>query len=128
VKALLDTNAFLWFVEGQPRLSDSARGVIEDVSNDMLVSSGSLWEIAIKVSLGKLEMTEPFGDLIPRELRRHLMTVLPASLEHFARLVGLPFHHRDPFDRLFAAQALVEGVPIISPDSIFDTYGLRRIW
>jgi PIN domain nuclease of toxin-antitoxin system len=65
VKVLLDTNAFLWFIDGQARLSDAARELIEDASNDMLVSAGSLWEIAIKVSLGKLELKEPFRDLIP---------------------------------------------------------------
>ncbi len=128
MKALLDTNALLWFIEGHARLSNPARELIEDASNAMHVSPGSLWEIAIKVSLGKLELTEPFRELMPRELERNSMTLLPASIEHLARLVELPFHHRDPFDRLFAAQALAERLPNINPDSIFDAYGGQWIW
>jgi PIN domain nuclease of toxin-antitoxin system len=128
VRALLDTNAFLWFIEGQARLSTEARRLIEEVDNDMLVSTGSLWEIAIKVSIGKLELTEPFRDLMPRELQHNFITLLPASLDHLACLVELPFHHRDPFDRLLAAQVLVEGVPLISPDLALDAYGVERIW
>ena len=102
--------------------------LIEDTGNRVFVGVGGLWEIAIKVSLRKLELTEPYPVLIPRGMASNRFEVLPAKFEHLARLTDLPFHHRDPFDRLLAAQALVENIPVISSDGVLDSYWIQRIW
>ena len=125
---LLDSNAFLWFIEGEDRFSPETLASIEDTSNVVLVSIVGLWEIAIKVSIGKLELTESYHVLIPREMQRNHIELLPARIEHFAKVADLPFHHRDPFDRLLAAQAIVENFPVVSSDNLLDTYGVARIW
>src|SRR5438132_14302896 len=98
MKLLLDTHAFLWFIMGDPRLTPAARIAIEDTSNDKFVSAASAWEIAVKVGLGKLQLSEPFDVLVPRELRSNGFLYLPIELAHTVRVVSLPFHHRDPFD------------------------------
>jgi PIN domain nuclease of toxin-antitoxin system len=97
-------------------------------ADEKLVSAGSLWEMAIKVSLGKLKLAEPFGQLIPRELTRNGFQILPLSIAHVEVVSSLPFLHRDPFDRLLVAQSQVEGFPIISSDQVLDGYGVRRLW
>jgi PIN domain nuclease of toxin-antitoxin system len=100
MKLLLDTHAMLWFIMGDARLSATARAAIENPADEKLVSAGSLWEMAIKVSLGKLKLAEPFGQLIPRELTRNGFQILPLSIAHVEVVSSLPFLHRDPFDRL----------------------------
>ena len=104
MKILLDTHSFLWFIGGSARLSDNARSQIEDEANLLFLSVASLWEMAIKISLGKLTLAEPFEVLIPRQIDTNGIQVLKIDVKHLAALVILPFHHRDPFDRLFAAQ------------------------
>jgi PIN domain nuclease of toxin-antitoxin system len=128
MKLLLDTHTFLWFILGDPKLSTSARTRIEDPSNDKLLSVASLWEIAIKSSLGKLTLTQPFDILIPREVHNNGFHVLAITLDHLAAVTTLPFHHRDPFDRLMVAQAMVERLPIVSRDSTLDAYSITRLW
>lgn len=128
MRVLLDTHSLLWFLAGDDRLSTLARETIEDGQNDVLASIASLWEIAIKHSLGKLELMRPFPELFPAELHSNAITVLGAEVGHLARLAELPFLHRDPFDRLLIAQALVEDLPVVGVDSAFDPYGTRRIW
>jgi PIN domain nuclease of toxin-antitoxin system len=128
VKLLLDTHAALWFLAGDPRLSSRARAVIEIAANERLFSIASAWEIAIKVSLGKLSLSAPFEDLVPGQLQSNGMTVLPIRPEHLSQLVGLPLHHRDPFDRLLVVQALVESAVLVSADPLLDPYGISRIW
>jgi PIN domain nuclease of toxin-antitoxin system len=125
---LLDTHSLLWFICGSDRLTTRARQLIEDLGNERFVSAASLWEIAIKVNIGKLTLTEEFGTLIPRELHNNAMTVLPVKVEHLSKLLELPLHHRDPFDRLLAAQALAESLTVVSADDKLDAYGLRREW
>lgn len=126
--ALLDTHSFLWFITGSPRLSVRARALIESGENAIFVSAVSLWEIAIKSGLRKLTLDLPFDVLIPRELDRQQIGVLPIEVAHLAELTRLPLHHRDPFDRLLAAQALTDGFPIVSIDRALDPYGVERIW
>lgn len=125
---LLDTHAFLWFIAGNSTLSKKARGLIENSENQIFLSAASLWEIAIKVSLGKLELTEPFDKLIPQQLENNGVQLLNIAPEHAAIVAKLPFHHRDPFDRLLASQAMAEQMPILSGDEAFDLYGIERIW
>lgn len=128
MRVLLDTHTLLWFLGGDERLSPRAREIIEDGGNEALTSVASLWEIAIKHSLGRLELDRPFTELIPSQLEANAIGVLAMELRHVAAVATLPFHHRDPFDRLLVAQALVEDLPIIGRDEVFDSYGVKRIW
>src|SRR5207244_12653755 len=102
MRLLLDTHSFLWFISGDSKLSPSARAAIEEPTNEVMFSPASAWEMAIKMSLGKLTLTEPFEVLVPREVRRNGFRLLPIELPHVAVVASLPFHHRDPFDRLLA--------------------------
>jgi PIN domain nuclease of toxin-antitoxin system len=128
MRALLDTHVFVWFIAGEERLSRTVRELLRDRENEILISVASLWEIAIKHSLGKLDLERPFAELIPEQLDRQGIGILPLELKHLAEVDRLPFHHRDPFDRMIAAQALSEGVPVISVDAALDPYGVNRIW
>jgi len=128
MRLLLDTNSFLWFISGSERLNVNARDLITDLNNQLVLSSASLWEIAIKVSIGKLELLQPYYQFIPEQLGKNDINVLPIELSHLTKVVELPFHHRDPFDRLIIAQALTEDIPIISPDPIFSQYAVKLIW
>ncbi len=128
MKLLLDTNAFLWFIEGSLRLSPHARALIEDEANEVFLSVASLWEIAIKVSLGKLHLVQPFEILIPQQLRLNGISLLDVTPDHVAGVITLPFHHRDPFDRLLIAQAQVEQMPILGDDPAFNAYPITRLW
>jgi len=109
-------------------LSPAARSAIEDGNNDVYISAASLWEIAIKVSIGKIELSEPFEVLIPQQLAENEIELLDISVEHTILVTSMPFHHRDPFDRLIAAQAKIEQLTLISVDEIFDLYGVERLW
>lgn len=124
---LLDTHVFLWFIMGSPNLSADARALIEDDANRKFISVASLWEIAIKSSIGKLTLSAPFDKLIPQQLSVNGFELLPIELAHLAAVTTLPFHHRDPFDRLLIAQATVEKMPIVTIDSAFEAYSVTRL-
>lgn len=131
MRVLLDTHAFLWYMAGSDKLSDLARELIEDRDNERLLSTAVPWEIAIKYSLGKIELVEPFESLIPRLIEQNGLSLLGITVEHTSAVATLPYpdsKHRDPFDRLMIAQSRVEGIPIISVDSRFDDYEVERIW
>ncbi len=128
MRFLLDTHAFLWFIGGDERLPSSARTLIADMENEIFLSVASLWEIAIKVSLKKLTLGAPFAELLPGQIIKNEITVLPIDLEALTLVTSLPFHHRDPFDRLMIAQALTQDVPIISRDELFSAYQVKCIW
>lgn len=128
MRVLLDTHAFLWFIMGDARLSERARVVIESTSNERLLSVASAWEMAIKSSLGKLKLTGPLGELLNAQMLANDVTLLPVSLKHVDALARLPFHHRDPFDRMMIAQAIEEHVPFVSADEVVPAYGVERIW
>jgi len=128
LKILLDTHTFLWFITNDSKLSPVAREIVEDADNDRLISIASIWEIAIKSSLGKLRLKEPFFKLIPAQIRINLTELLPIKISHLSVVSKLPFHHRDPFDRLIIAQSLIEDLPIVSIYTQFDDYGVKRIW
>jgi PIN domain nuclease of toxin-antitoxin system len=125
---LLDTHAFLWFVMGSDNLSSKARALIEDPANENFLSIASLWEMAIKFSLGKLVLSASFDDLIPEQLNLNGIRLLDISVDHVSLVARLPFHHRDPFDRLLVAQAITEKMPVVSIDAAFDNYGIARLW
>ena len=128
MRLLLDTHAFLWFIIGSANLSANARARIEDPSSDRLLSAASLWEIAIKTSLGKLTLSAPFDELFPAQLNLNGIELLSIKVDHLSALATLPFHHRDPFDRLIIAQTIVEKIPVVSIDAAFDAYGVTRNW
>jgi len=124
VKLLLDTHVLLWAATEPDRLQEEARRAIEDGSHDVLVSSVTAWEIAIKQSLGKLELDRPAGIWVPEVIRRTGLESAPIELMAALRVRALPWHHRDPFDRLLIAQALEGGCTIVTHDEVFARYGV----
>jgi PIN domain nuclease of toxin-antitoxin system len=128
VRLLLDTHAFLWWIEGGERLSSKAARAIADPANACLLSLASAWEMAIKVSLGKLELPGSPARFLADQLAANNVQVLGLELRHVTGVTELPFHHHDPFDRLLAAQCLAERLPIVSADPVFRRYGVRRVW
>jgi len=125
---LLDTHAFLWFVDDNPRLSQPARVLIESEDSQPFLSAASLWEIAIKISLGKLTLNQPYEAFIPQHLALNGIGILNISMEHTAAVATLPFHHRDPFDRLLLVQSKIEDMTFVCADPAFDAYGVKRVW
>lgn len=128
MRLLLDTHAFLWWIADDPRLSPRARSAIATRKDQCFFSLASGWEIAIKVSLHKLAFAAPVDRFIPEQLAANGFDVLPIEFAHVARVSRLPFHHRDPFDRLLIAQALGERLVIVSADPVFRRYGVKRVW
>ncbi len=128
MRLLLDTHAFMWFVLDDPQLSKTARGLIADPANSVCVSPASFWEIAIKVSLGKLDLHVPYDEFMSRGIEGNQFEILPIETRHTGTLVALPHHHRDPFDRLLVVQSLTEGIPLISGDTALDAYEMTRLW
>jgi len=128
MRLLLDTHTFLWWVSDNEALSDAAGARIADDRNECFLSQASAWEMAIKVGNGKLTLPAPVGRFVEEQLASNAFRLLPIELAHVAHVATLPFHHRDPFDRLLAAQALKEKLAIVSADPIFRKYGAKRIW
>jgi PIN domain nuclease of toxin-antitoxin system len=128
MQLLLDTNAFLKWVEDDPGLPRKARAVIADPDNECLVSKASAWEIAIKCGLGKLRLSLPAGRYVTDHVIANRFRLLDIELRHVARVESLAKHHRDPFDRLLIAQALEENLPVVTADLVFRKYGVKRIW
>lgn len=125
---VLDTHAWLWFVLGDPRLSASARAHIEDSANVKFVSPASYWEISIKISLGKYVLNVPYRQFMGHAIEGQGFRILPIMPGHTELVSTLPFHHRDPFDRLILAQALSERMSVVSGDPLFSAYGVSVVW
>lgn len=128
MKLLLDTHTLLWFLDDDPQLSKTAKQLIEDPSNSKHVSMAVCWEIAIKAGLKKLDLSEPASTFLPNQLAINHFGLLGIELAHVTYVEKLPLHHRDPFDRLLVAQALLDGYSIVSKDVVFDDYGVVRVW
>ena len=128
MRLLLDTHAFLWFMEGDQRLSVAAKELIEQPSNELFLSVGSLWEMAIKISLGKLILSATLDEVGTTWLSNSSIRMLGITIEHLKRVAEMPFLHRDPFDRLIVAQGAVDNLIILSADGIFELYGVQRRW
>jgi PIN domain nuclease of toxin-antitoxin system len=128
VKFLLDTHTFLWLESDPAQLSATAAATLADPNNIPLLSYASVWEIQIKVQIGKLQITTPLTTYIQAQQQTNQLVLLPIELRHIFALDRLPLHHRDPFDRLLIAQSLSEGIPILSRDSMFSRYPLKVIW
>jgi len=128
VRLLLDTHTVIWWVDQDHLLSPSSYAAIADPANDLLLSAGTIWEIAIKFGLAKLSLSRPYRQWLSQAMADLGTTVLPVTVEYADVQAELPKHHRDPFDRLLMAQAIVENVPLVSHDTIFDQYGVARVW
>ena len=128
---LLDTHAFLWYYAGSSDLSQNAKIAIENPANNFSVSMASLWEIAIKNSIGKLDLDAPL-DIFFKDVIAKGFNFLPIDPSQILQTAALPMHHRDPFDRLIIAQSLVEKMPVVTKDALFAPYcqtsGLQVIW
>src|SRR5918996_2696903 len=122
MKLLLDGHTFLWFVWDDAQLTNNAKELITNPANQKFVSAAICWEIAIKMSIGKLDLGELYRPFMHRGIARNSFDILPMSVDHAAAVSVLPFYHRDPFDRMLVAQAMVEQVPIVSRDTAFDAY------
>ena len=127
MKALLDSHAFLWALSGDTRMSTRARDIFEGPSS-LSLSIVSIWEILIKVQLGKLGLPRPAASYIFSELAKNKIATLPIRLDHLIAYENLPLHHRDPFDRMLIAQGIKEELPIITADRNFQNYSVRTIW
>jgi PIN domain nuclease of toxin-antitoxin system len=128
VNILLDTHAFLWAISDSAKLSSTARQCFLDPENRLVFSAASMWEIAIKQSIGKLSGPRPIVDLVREELRINGTSWLGIEPEHCQHVAGLPFHHRDPFDRMLVSQAIRESLQVLSADTELDAYDVKRIW
>jgi len=127
MKLLLDTHAFLWFIDDNPALSVRGKTLLE-AENELFLSVASLWEIAIKLRLGKLSIAIPAESLMTEHLTGNNIELVPISVPHLIEVSTLALHHRDPFDRLIVAQAIVEQMPVVSADPAFDSYPIERLW
>ena len=128
MNVLLDTHTLIWFYQDDSNLSVAARTCLRDPANEKYVSPASYWEIAIKLGTGKLTLADPYPDFLQHAILDNGFLILPIEFRHTAEVVALPLHHRDPFDRLLIAQAIVEGMPVLSADPAFDAYPVQRIW
>jgi PIN domain nuclease of toxin-antitoxin system len=127
MKALLDTHTFLWAIAQEGKLSRRAQQIYTG-STDLWLSVVSIWEILIKAQAGRLPLPQPSGPYLVKKLVKDNIEVLPITLDHALRIESLPFHHRDPFDRLLIAQSIEEGWPIVTADPLFARYPVEVIW
>ncbi len=128
MRALLDTHTLLWWLSDDPALTRTARKIIAETKNTLVVSAASAWEIATKVRLGKLPTGADLVSDFSGQMQREGFELLAISAEHGIRAGLLPGPHKDPFDRMLIAQSQAENTPIISNEAVFDSYGVRRMW
>jgi PIN domain nuclease of toxin-antitoxin system len=128
MRLLLDTHIVSWYYLDDPKLSRVAKRAIENSLNQCFVSPVSHWEIAIKLSRGKWQLNEPFEDFIQHAIFDNGFTIMPIEAKHSLIVTSLPYHHNDPFDRMLIAQAISEGISIVSADAALDAYGVIRVW
>ena len=128
MRLLVDAHALIWAVDAPLKLGPQAVTALQDPSNDLLLSAGTIWELAIKVGLGKLSLSMPYREWMNQAITDLGMTGLPITVEYADVQSNLPRHHGDPFDRLLVAQAQVEDMALVSADPGFDPYGINRLW
>ena len=128
MRLLLDTHALLWWIDDDKRLPIRVRSLLEEASNEIYVSVVNVWEMAIKGSTGKLNLPQDFSSFIANQLDMNGFNVLSVHLPHVTQVYALPDIHRDPFDRLLIAQAMVEKMPLLTNDSVVKQYGLETLW
>lgn len=127
MKALLDTHTFLWAISGSAKLSHRAERIFVG-PNDLWLSVASIWEILIKVRIGKIQLPTPTGPYLVKKLAENRIEALPVTLDHVLRVETLPMHHSDPFDRILIAQSIEEGWPVVTSDSWFEHYSVQVLW
>jgi len=127
MKLLLDTHIFIWWADQPEKLSPVSLSALQDEANDLLLSVASVWEMQIKMQLGKLKVSLPLKELLKNQQEANDLTVLPIALTHVLTLDGLPFHHKDPFDRLLIAQSISEGLTVVTADSQFSAYAVKLL-
>ena len=127
MKLLLDTHIFIWWADQPERLSPAALSALEDEANELVLSVASVWEMQIKVQLGKLKLSLPLKELLKNQHESNELTISPVTLTHVLALDALPFHHKDPFDRLLIAQGIEEELTIVTADSQFSAYSVRLL-
>jgi len=128
MKLLLDTHTFIWWDSEPQRLSQQVLNMCQDPENVLLASVASLWEMQIKLQLGKLELNKPLAELVSGQQEVNKIDILDVKLEHVLSLAKLPSHHKDPFDRLLIAQADIEEAILVSKDQIFTEYEVKVVW
>jgi PIN domain nuclease of toxin-antitoxin system len=128
MKLLLDTNVFIWLNDAPHRVREHVMTVIANPDNDLFFSLTSIWEMQIKIQLGKLELSDSLPDILKTQQVENNLQVLTIDLNHIWSLENLPTHHRDPFDRLLIAQAQTEGMTLVSADGIFEMYDVDLLW
>jgi len=127
MKALLDTQVFLWWISDDSRLSSRTSAIIKEGGNRLFLSAASGWEIAIKTKLGRLKLPEPLETFVPEQMVLNAIEGLPIKISHALHVYTLPDHHRDPFDRLLVAQAQLENLPILSADPQISLYAVETV-
>ena len=128
MKVLLDTNVFIWLNDAPHRLRAKVMTVVANPDNDLFLSLTSIWEMQIKIQLGKLQLNDPLPDILRTQQVENNLQILTINLNHIWSLENLPYHHRDPFDRLLIAQAQTEGMTLVSADGIFELYDVDLLW
>ena len=128
MKLLLDTRAFLWWATEDARLSEPAASAITAPENELYLSAASVWEVAIKSALGRLQIAVPLNDFLAAYMAQYELKDLPILLRHASAVSNLPLHHRDPFDRMLIAQAQVENMVLLTADRAFMAYDVARLW
>lgn len=128
MRLLLDTHALLWWLSGDAHLAPPAREAIQNEASAVYVSAASAWEIATRVRMGKLPGAESLAQDFAEEIREHGFLPLAISVEHGQRAGNLPGPHKDPFDRMLIAQAQADNLVLVSNESVFDHYGVQRLW
>ena len=128
MRALLDTHVFLWWITNDRRMSATAADLIRDKGNDLLLSAASAWEIGIKTQVGRLPLPGDPESFVPQQMILNRIRELPVSTAHALRVTKLPNHHRDPFDRLLVAQAIVEDIVLVTADGALKPYPVKIVW
>ncbi len=128
MRVLIDTHIFIWYLQNSEGLPGSITTLINDARNDILLSIASIWEMAIKQSTSKLNLGVPYTNFIEEQMGFNNIELLPIRLEHLEAVTNLPFHHRDPFDRMLISQAIIEDIVIVSVDNVFSLYPVKKMW
>jgi len=127
MKLLLDTHIFIWWADQPEKLSPAALSALEDEDNELVLSVASVWEMQIKIQLGKLKLSLPLKELVKNQQETNDLMVSPVALTHVLALDALPFHHKDPFDRLLIAQSISDGLTVVTADSQFSAYSVKLL-
>lgn len=128
MRLLLDTHVFLWLVEGNPNLSSAAATALMDPANDLYLSAASVWELAIKAGNKKITLADPVAGYVAKWTAAYHLLSLPVEAAHAAAVADLPFHHKDPFDRLLIAQTSAENMTLVTADAVLGAYGVPILW